>query len=47
MHLPEDKINITWGQLNDILRESYNATYILSEIEQVDIINNICCQEVA
>jgi hypothetical protein len=37
MHLPKDRVNITWGQLGEILEAFPDK---LQEIERLDAVNN-------
>ena len=41
MHFPKDKVNITWGQFEEILQSFPER---LKEIERLEIINS-CYQE--
>jgi len=40
MHLPNDKIDITWGQLEEALRGEDWDYNVLSKIEHIDLINS-------
>jgi hypothetical protein len=40
MHLPTDKVNITWGQLEEMLDDLPDGDFVLKSIEHVDVINS-------
>lgn len=45
MHLPADKIKLTWGQLEEILSKHYSGTEIRQAIDRVDSINSCTWQK--